>query len=83
MGLKLRRQTVEKQADTPAAEKPRSRGGVTTPERPLVSFSESNEPVSLTQEEKQELLDWRRRVERLAEEDPEAYAEACRTGRAI
>jgi hypothetical protein len=62
---------------------PRSRGGVTTPARPLVDFSESDARVELSAEEASDLAAWRDRVEKLAEDDPEAYAEACRTGKEL
>ena len=45
---------------------------------PLVVFSESDELPVIPEEQSRDLLAWRRRVEKLAADDPEAYDRVCR-----
>jgi hypothetical protein len=82
MGTRTVRKKSEAVGET-TAPVPTSRGGVTTPARPLVDFSESDARVELSDQEASDLAAWRDRVEKLAEDDPEAYAEACRTGQQL
>jgi hypothetical protein len=47
----------------------------------LVAFSESDAPIAPSERQRRAFAAWRGKTERLASEDPEAYREACRTGR--
>lgn len=49
----------------------------------LYELSEAKELPSMTTAERKKMMAWRDRVERLAVEDPEAYAEACRSGKQL
>jgi hypothetical protein len=46
----------------------------------LYELSESKELPEMSAEERQNMLAWRDRVASLAEKDPDAYREACRSG---
>lgn len=49
----------------------------------LVGLSEAKKLPSMTAKERKAMLAWRDRVETLAQQDPEAYAEACRSGKQL
>jgi hypothetical protein len=68
-----------------AAVAPRIAGVRQTKPKPLSLYelSESDELPVMTAVQRKKMLAWRDRVERLAVEDPEAYAEACRSGKQL
>jgi hypothetical protein len=49
----------------------------------LVAFSESGAQLNVTDEQAADFAAWQGRVQDLAARDPEAYAEACRSGKRL
>lgn len=49
----------------------------------LYALSEAKELPAMTAAQRSKMLGWRDRVERLAAEDPVAYAAACRSGKQL
>ncbi len=49
----------------------------------LVAFSESAAKLNVTGEQAADFAAWQSRVQDLATRDPEAYAEACRSGKRL
>jgi len=49
----------------------------------LVAFSESGARLDVTDEQAADFAAWQSRVQNLAARDPEAYAEACRSGKRL
>jgi hypothetical protein len=49
----------------------------------LVAFSESDAAVKLSKDQIEDLVAWSRRLEKLAEGDPKAYLDACRSGKQL